>query len=150
MFKMSCVLECALCGGRVVFRISVCVCVCVCLLACSLTNPACNAPPYCHLRPLWLHYIFFIIISQTEWFSKKKKKAAAFIRNISHSKKNSARYGHKCEKVFMWSICYSCPIFNDPRIFITYFQEKLKYQMISKSVQWEPSCCSADGRTWRS
>ena len=25
----------------------------------SLTNPACNAPPYCHLLPLWLHHIFW-------------------------------------------------------------------------------------------
>ena len=24
----------------------------VCLRACSLTNPACNAPPYCHVRHL--------------------------------------------------------------------------------------------------
>jgi hypothetical protein len=30
----------------------------VCLRACSLANPACNAPPYSHLRPLWLHNIF--------------------------------------------------------------------------------------------
>ena len=29
-----------------------------CLSACSLNYPACNAPPYCHLRPLWLHHIF--------------------------------------------------------------------------------------------
>jgi hypothetical protein len=41
-----------------------CVCDCectgagVCLRACSLTNPACNVPPYRHLRPLWLHHIF--------------------------------------------------------------------------------------------
>ena len=26
--------------------------------ACSLNYPAFNAPPYCHLRPLWLHHIF--------------------------------------------------------------------------------------------
>ena len=30
----------------------------VCLRACSLTYETCNAPPYCHLRPLWLHNIF--------------------------------------------------------------------------------------------
>jgi hypothetical protein len=38
----------------------VCVCVCECMRvsACSLTNPACNAPPYCHLQPLLLHLIF--------------------------------------------------------------------------------------------
>ena len=48
-------------------RVRSCVCGCgctnagVCLRACSLTNPAFNAPPYCHLRPLWLHHIFHII-----------------------------------------------------------------------------------------
>jgi hypothetical protein len=48
-----------------------CVCVCVCVVvgararayacsvyACSVTNPACNAPPYCRLWPLWLYHIF--------------------------------------------------------------------------------------------
>ena len=30
----------------------------VSLRACSLTNPACNASPYCNLRPLCLHHIF--------------------------------------------------------------------------------------------
>ena len=33
-----------------------------------------------------------------------------FIRNISHSKKNSARYYHKCRNVFMQNIRYSCRI----------------------------------------
>jgi hypothetical protein len=43
-------------GGEVCVR--ACVCGCefsgagVCLRACSLTNPARNVPPYCHLRPL--------------------------------------------------------------------------------------------------
>ena len=36
-----------------------CTSVGVCLRACSLTNPACNTPPYCHLRPLWPHCIFW-------------------------------------------------------------------------------------------
>ena len=41
--------ECAhVCGG--------CTGASLCLRVCSLTNPACNAPPYCHLRPLWLHH----------------------------------------------------------------------------------------------
>jgi hypothetical protein len=30
----------------------------VCLRKGSLTNPACNAPPYCHLRSLYLNQIF--------------------------------------------------------------------------------------------
>jgi hypothetical protein len=31
-----------------------------------------------------------------------------FIENISYSKKNLARYCHKCENVFMWSTRYYC------------------------------------------
>jgi hypothetical protein len=53
-----------------------CVCVCtgagVCLRACSLTPPACNAPPYCHLRPLWLHHIFRHYLTNGTNFGEKK------------------------------------------------------------------------------
>ena len=46
----------------VFLQMRVCVCGCtgadVCLRECSLTNPAWNAPPYCHLLPVWLHHIF--------------------------------------------------------------------------------------------
>jgi hypothetical protein len=42
----ACVLGCACTGAG------------VCLCVCSLTNPGCNAPPYCHLRPLWHDHIF--------------------------------------------------------------------------------------------
>ena len=30
----------------------------VCFCACSLVNPACNAPLYCRLQRLWFHHIF--------------------------------------------------------------------------------------------
>ena len=43
------------------YDIFLCVCV-VCLHACSLTNPAFNAPPYFRLRPLWLFHLFDIIL----------------------------------------------------------------------------------------
>jgi hypothetical protein len=33
--------------------------------------------------------------------------STAFVRNISHSKKNSVRHYHKCTQVFMYSIRYS-------------------------------------------
>ena len=56
-----------------------CVCGCgykgtgasVCSHASSLTNPACNAPPYCHLRPLWLHHIFPYYLINGTTFGKK-------------------------------------------------------------------------------
>jgi hypothetical protein len=36
--------------------------------------------------------------------------STTFVWNISHSKKNSASYYHKCTQVFMWSTRYSCQI----------------------------------------
>ena len=71
---------------------------------CSLSYPACKAhEPYCHLRPVALYNIFFPTLSRkrhdlwgggelmnTKWcvsiFS------TTFVWNVSHSKKNSARY----------------------------------------------------------
>jgi hypothetical protein len=41
-------------------RVHVCGCVITCLRACSLTYPACNAHPNCHLRPLWLPSTIFL------------------------------------------------------------------------------------------
>ena len=44
----------------------------VCLRACSITNPACNAhAPYCHLGPLWLHFIFRHYLSNSTIFGKR-------------------------------------------------------------------------------
>jgi hypothetical protein len=58
----------------------------------------------------------FDIISETARFSRGKKITGkkmcffctTFIWNISHSNKNSARYCHECENVYMKSIRYSC------------------------------------------
>ena len=79
----------------------------VCLRSWCLTNPLCNAhSPYCHPRPLWFHHTF----RHYKDFRKKKDTARKmrilisstnFILNISHSKKNSARYCYKCENVYM-------------------------------------------------
>ena len=56
-------------------RARVCGCWCtgadVCLRECSLTNPTWNAPPYCHLQPLWLHHIFRHFL-ETARFSEQK------------------------------------------------------------------------------
>jgi hypothetical protein len=39
------------------------------------------------------------------------------ISNISYSKKNPARYRHKCRNVFAWSTCHSCRILIKLRFF---------------------------------
>jgi len=53
----------------------------------------------------------------------------------------------------------NCPLFlsdfNDNHILSQDFRKILKYQILRKSVQWEPSCSirtdiRKDGQTWRS
>ena len=63
------------CSGKAIriTRACMCVCVCVegctsvgvCLQVCSLNYPACNKPPYCHQRSLWLHHILHYLINAT-------------------------------------------------------------------------------------
>ena len=138
-------------------RVGECVCVgarmrvWVCLRACSLINPACNAPPCCQLQPLAPPYLSTL---PHKWHDFRKKVtelktsilifSTTFIWNTSHSKKNSARYCHKCENVFMQSTRHFCRIW----IKLEFSRKNLKYQISSKSVQWEPSCSMrADRRT---
>jgi len=57
-----------------------------------------------------------------------------FVRIISHSKKNSVYTGlHVKYPLFLSDL-------NETWIFSTDFRKILKYQISSKSVQWEPSC----------
>ena len=125
----------------------------VCLRACSLTNPACNAPPYCHLCPLWLHHIFRLYLVNGTIFWKKviERKmcvlvfSTTFVSNISHSKKNSARYCHKCTKHFHVKYPLILTDFNETLNLSTDFWKKLKYQISSKSVQWQLNCSMPTG-----
>jgi hypothetical protein len=80
----------------------------VCLRACSLTNQACNAPQYCDLASLAPPH-FSTLSHERHDFRKKISEHKIcvvifftnFVLNISHYNKNSARYCHKCENVFM-------------------------------------------------
>jgi hypothetical protein len=73
--------------------------------------------------------------------------STTFVWNISHPKKNWARY----QKSTCFHMKYSLFLsdFNKIRIFSTDFRKLLKYQISWKSVRWEP-CCSmwrTDGQT---
>jgi hypothetical protein len=57
-----------------------------------------------------------------------------FVWNISHSKKKSVRYYHKCT----WSPC-KVPVIL-VRIFSADFRKIFNYQISWKSVQWELNC----------
>ena len=120
----------------------------VCLGACSLTNPACNAPSCCQLRPLWLHHILPYYLTNGMIFGKKKSlyikcvfwfslqllfETLLILRRIQrdiviHVKSLHVKY----------SLLLSD--FNESWIFATEFRKELKCQVSSKSVQWEPSC----------
>ena len=56
-------------------RVDVCMraggCGCTSTGVCSLTYLVCNAPPYCHLQPLWLHHIFWHYLINGKIFGKK-------------------------------------------------------------------------------
>ena len=65
-----------------------------------------------------------------------------FFWNVSHSKKNWARYDKKCILVFM-SSTYTVLFLSDCNktlIFPTVFWKILRYQISWKSVQWELTC----------
>jgi hypothetical protein len=62
-----------------------------------------------------------------------------FVGYISHSKKNGARY----DQNVYWSSCKVAvffPDFNETWIFLANFRKVLKYQILIKSVPWEPNC----------
>jgi hypothetical protein len=79
-------------------------------LSFTLRYPACNAnAPFCHLLPAPLYSIFSHYLINGTIFEKKKLLnikcvflfSTTFVWNISHSKKNWARYDKKCISVFM-------------------------------------------------
>jgi hypothetical protein len=140
----------------------VCVCVRVCVHACvvwvwvhgvgvwlcecSLTNPAYNAPPYCNLRPVWIHHIFRHYLINGTIFGEKVTEhkmcilifSTTFIWNISHCKMSSARYCHECENVFMKSIPYSFRILINLQFSRQIFEKKRSITICKKGT-WQTS-----------
>jgi hypothetical protein len=109
--------------------------------------------------------VVFLVIAYFPTFSHKiydfrKKKivelkkyvlvfATNFFWNISHFKKNSTRYYHKCAYGFCISTLRSCQ--NLMKLGFSRQiskKNKLEYKILSQSVPWEPICSMrTDGRT---
>ena len=75
-----------------------------------------------------------------------------FVRNISHAKKNSARYFHKCTSLCMSSIHYVCQSLMKLKSSGQFSGKVLKCNISWKSVHWLPVVPwgRTDRRTWRS
>jgi hypothetical protein len=74
--------------------------------------------------------------------------STTFVWNISHSKKNWARYYQKCISAIMQSAWYSCQIVMELVLSRETFEKILKYQISLKSAQWDPSWrMRTDGQT---
>jgi len=86
----------------------------------SLSYPACNAHgPFFVIFGLSGSTVFFYLINGTifeGWKMFLNIKcvclifSANFVRNISHSEKNSPSYYHKCSYVFIRSARFSCQV----------------------------------------
>ena len=108
----------------------------------------------CHLPPVWLYDIFpHYLINGTIVGMSYWTQNVFYLQNLSH-----------IFPILRWILrdiiinvkTSSCNVavipvrfFNQIWIFFTDFRKKLKYQISSKSVQWEPSCSRGrtDGQT---
>jgi len=121
------------------------------MCVCTLSYPKCKAHAlyYTVTCGVFDSTTVLHMISQTALFSGKRfiehkmcvsVFSTTFVWNVSHSKKNSARYYHKYRKVFVWRVGYSYQIVMKLE-FPRYIFEKCSniYIYIFKFAQWEAS-----------
>jgi len=69
-----------------------------------------------------------------------------FFWNISYSKKNAAKYYHKCTHRSSCKVSLCLSDLNETWILSKDFRNILKCQVSRTSVRWEPSCSTWTGR----
>jgi hypothetical protein len=118
--------------------------VCMRIRACSLANTACKVyAPFVTSCVVSRSLPNVSTLSHKRWDFRKTVTehemcvlifSTTFVSNISHSKKNLARYRQKCRNVFMWSTRYSCRILMKLESTKQIYGKKLKCHVSSKSV----------------
>ena len=132
------------------------------MCVCGLSYPeqrAC-AILYCHLSPVWLYSIFPHYLTHGMDFGRKllnTKYAFLFSLKLLYETSIILR---GIQRGIIINVHRSCKVLlflsncNETSIFSIDFRKILKYQILRKSVQWEPSCLcgwtdgQADRETW--
>jgi hypothetical protein len=134
----------------VVFHnLSVCVC--------SLSYPAYNAhAPYCHLWPAQLYNIFQHFFINGTILEKRKFTQNVFRFSLQHLSNTFSHFTKKWARYDKQVFCSPRKSrlilvrFNETCILMTDFRKILKYKILWKPVQYEPSCSMwTEGRTDR-
>jgi hypothetical protein len=123
---------------------------------CSLSHPACKAhAPYCHLlsNPNYIifpRYFVNCTIFEKHFWTQNMCLGCLYNFCLTHFA-FSEEISEIWWKMFI-GLHVTYPLFlsdfNETLIFSTDFRKILKYQMLWKSAQWEPSCFIwTDGRT---
>ena len=123
----------------------------------SLAYPARNAcAPYCNvIWPLGLVPYLSALSHKRCDFRKQVIEhkmcvlifSTTFLQNVSHFKKNLARYFHKCENVFLWSACYYCRILMTLEFSRQIFKKSLNIKFHQNS--YSESRADPCGQTYR-
>ena len=126
----------------------------VCFRACRLTNPGCNAPPYSHLRPLWLHHIFRHYSINGTIFGKKLlniKCVFSFSQQLLSKTYLILRIVKRDIVINVWKRLHvKYPLFlsdfNKTWIFSTYFRKSrnIKFHQNPSSGSWVVPCGQTD------
>ena len=124
------------------------------LRTCSLNYLVCNAPPHCHLLPLWLHHILRHYLINGTIFVKTllniKCVFSAYLKLLLETFLNLRRMQRDVVlnvKTSSWKYTLFLSDCNEKRVSSADFLKKLKYQISSKSVEWQPSSMQTERLT---
>ena len=114
----------------------------------SLTNPACNAQPYCHLQPVWLHHILQHYLMNSKIFGKNLlyiKFIFWFPLQLWFKKFLILRIIQSYIVINVKSLHVKCPFllnFNTTWILTDFWKKKSSNIMFHQNLSRDDLCCS--------